>query len=171
MTVNSSLWSQHIVLKSEKVKNGIFEGVNSGEKIATLKQCYALLVLHRGKDAWCCHADGVTPARETGELCILSNWVPNVYLWGPSVPTLDSTARALQKCCANSPNGGLHLDFKKNLKIDLSSIGKMYVVCAILHNALTCLYHNQTSDFFNLEPPTLNEYFTYTPFTPTLKPV
>ena len=35
------------------------------------------------------------------------------------------------------------LDFKKNLKIGLSSVGKMYVVCALLRNALTCLYGNQ----------------------------
>ena len=40
------------------------------------------------------------------------------------------------------------IDFKKNLKIGLSSVGKMYVVCALLRNALTCLYGNQTSRFF-----------------------
>lgn len=51
------------------------------------------------------------------------------------------------------------LDFKKNLKIGLSSVGKMYVVCALLRNAITCLYGNQTSLFFELEPPTLEEYF------------
>ena len=34
------------------------------------------------------------------------------------------------------------MDFKKNLKISLSSVGKMYVVRAILRNALTCLYPN-----------------------------
>ena len=43
------------------------------------------------------------------------------------------------------------LDFKKNLKIQLSSVGKMYVVCAILCNALTCLYGNQTSEFFEMD--------------------
>ena len=31
------------------------------------------------------------------------------------------------------------LDFKKNLKIGLSSVGKMYVVSALLRNAITCL--------------------------------
>lgn len=36
------------------------------------------------------------------------------------------------------------LDFKKNLKIGLSSVGKMYIVSALLQNALTCLYGNQT---------------------------
>ena len=52
------------------------------------------------------------------------------------------------------------LDFKKNLKLGLSSVGKMYIVSALLQNALTCLYRNQTSTFFYLEPPTLEEYFS-----------
>ena len=51
------------------------------------------------------------------------------------------------------------LDFKKNLKIQLSSVGKMYVRCAILRNVLTCLYGNQTLELFEMEPPTLQEYF------------
>ncbi|XP_028418307.1 uncharacterized protein LOC114543582 [Dendronephthya gigantea] len=51
------------------------------------------------------------------------------------------------------------LDFKKNLKIGLSSVGKMYVVCSLLRNALTCMYGNQTAEYFGLEPPTLEEYF------------
>lgn len=32
------------------------------------------------------------------------------------------------------------MDFKKNFKIGLSSIGKLYGVCALLRNGLTCLY-------------------------------
>ena len=36
------------------------------------------------------------------------------------------------------------MDFKNNLKIDLSQVGKMYVVSAILKNGLTCLYGNTT---------------------------
>ncbi|XP_065069062.1 uncharacterized protein LOC135694309 [Rhopilema esculentum] len=51
------------------------------------------------------------------------------------------------------------LDFKKNLKIGLSSVGKFYVVGALLRNALTCLYGNNTAKFFEVIPPTLNEYF------------
>ena len=47
------------------------------------------------------------------------------------------------------------LDYKKNLKIGLSSVGKMNLVCALLRNATTCLYGNQTSEFFNLESQTL----------------
>ena len=45
------------------------------------------------------------------------------------------------------------LDFKKNLKIGMSSVGKMYLVCALLNNAITCLYGNSTSEFFGLNPP------------------
>ena len=51
------------------------------------------------------------------------------------------------------------LDFKKNLKVRLSQVGKMYIVCAILQNALTCLYGNSTSQFFDLDPPCLEDYF------------
>ena len=51
------------------------------------------------------------------------------------------------------------IDFKKNLKLFLNSVGKMYVVSVILRNALTCLYGNMTSEFFDLRPPTLDTYF------------
>ena len=52
------------------------------------------------------------------------------------------------------------IDFKRNLKIGLSPIGKIYVVCTLLRNALTCLYGNFTSDFFGLDPPNLYNYFS-----------
>lgn len=52
------------------------------------------------------------------------------------------------------------LDFKKNLKISLSAVGKMYVVCAILRNALICMYTNSTSEHFALDPPTIEDYFS-----------
>ena len=32
----------------------------------------------------------------------------------------------------------------------LSSVGKMYLVCALLTNARACLYRNETSSFFGL---------------------
>ena len=52
------------------------------------------------------------------------------------------------------------IDFKKDLKIGLSSVGKQYVVCALLRNALTCMYGNQTSLYFGLDPPHVLEYFS-----------
>lgn len=50
------------------------------------------------------------------------------------------------------------LDFKKNSKIELSSVRKLYVVSAILRNALRCLCGNQVSEYFDLDPPNLNDY-------------
>ena len=52
------------------------------------------------------------------------------------------------------------IDYKKNLKIGLSHVGKMYIVCALLWNALTCLYSNTTADYFGLQPPSLVDYFS-----------
>ena len=49
--------------------------------------------------------------------------------------------------------------FTKDLKLELSAVGKIYIVCALLRNALTCLYGNNTSAFFEVKPPTLEEYF------------
>ena len=51
------------------------------------------------------------------------------------------------------------IDFKKNLKIGISCVGKMYFVCALCHNALTCLYGNKTLEFFGLNPPSVQDYF------------
>ena len=52
------------------------------------------------------------------------------------------------------------MDFKKDLKVNLSPIGKMYMVSALLQNAHTCLYGNTTSCFFSMKPPELEEYLT-----------
>ena len=51
------------------------------------------------------------------------------------------------------------LDFKKNLKICLSAFSKMYISCALMHNARVCLYGSTTSEFFQISPPTIQEYF------------
>ena len=50
-------------------------------------------------------------------------------------------------------------DYRKSQKIGLSSIGKMYRVSALLTNAHTCLYKTHCSNYFDLNPPFLEEYF------------
>ena len=52
------------------------------------------------------------------------------------------------------------VDFKKNLKIGLSPVGKIYIVCDLLRNALTCLYGNNTSTFFGLSLLHLKSIFS-----------
>ena len=50
------------------------------------------------------------------------------------------------------------IDFKKEMKLCLSTVGKVYAVCALLQNAHTCLYGNQVSTFFGVDPINLQEY-------------
>ena len=52
------------------------------------------------------------------------------------------------------------IDMKKQQKINLSTIGKIYIVSALLQNAHTCLYGNIVSKFSELSPPTLEQYFS-----------
>ena len=51
------------------------------------------------------------------------------------------------------------LEFTKNLKIGLNAVGKMYVRCALMQNARSILYGSATSEYFGLNPRTLEEYF------------
>lgn len=50
-------------------------------------------------------------------------------------------------------------DFRKNQKLFLQPIGKYYINACILTNAHTCLRGSQTGCYFDMEPPTLEEYF------------
>ena len=51
------------------------------------------------------------------------------------------------------------IDFKSQLRVNLSALGKFYIVCALLQNAHTCLYGNIVADKFGISPPSLQEYF------------
>lgn len=51
------------------------------------------------------------------------------------------------------------VDFKKQMKVNLSPVGKIYSVAALLQNAHTCLYGNIVSQTFDLQPPSIHEYF------------
>ena len=51
------------------------------------------------------------------------------------------------------------LDFRKNLEIGLSKVGKMYIVCALLRNAHSCLYQSSPSKLFGIDPPQIQEGF------------
>lgn len=50
------------------------------------------------------------------------------------------------------------VDFRKNLKILVQDVGKIYLVAALLTNCHTCLYGSETSSYFNIAPPTLEIY-------------
>jgi len=42
----------------------------------------------------------------------------------------------------------------------MSCVGKMYIVCSLLNNAITCLYGNKTSEIFGQYPPSLQYYYS-----------
>lgn len=50
------------------------------------------------------------------------------------------------------------VDFKKNQKLKLSKIGKQYLVAIMLANLHCCMYGNQTCQYFDIQPPTAEEY-------------
>lgn len=50
------------------------------------------------------------------------------------------------------------VDFKKNQKILLQNVGGMYQAAVILTNCSACLYGNQTSLLFAVDPPSLEAY-------------
>ena len=50
-------------------------------------------------------------------------------------------------------------EYRKSEKIGLSSIGNMYLVSALVTNAHTYLYKNHCSNYFDVNPPFLEEYF------------
>lgn len=52
------------------------------------------------------------------------------------------------------------LDYQNSHKISLDYVSKLHVVCCLVRNALTCYYGNETATFFNVQPPTILDYFT-----------
>ena len=52
------------------------------------------------------------------------------------------------------------IDFTKNLNIQLSAVGKMYIVWVLLQNARNCIYGSSTYSYFELQPPSLQLYIT-----------
>lgn len=52
------------------------------------------------------------------------------------------------------------VDFSKNQRVGLQPVGVIYRVAVLLTNAHSCLYGSGTSTFFDVQPPTIEEYFS-----------
>ena len=50
---------------------------------------------------------------------------------------------------------------QKILKIDLNSLKKMYIICAVIRNALTCMHKSTTSHKCGLDPRPVKYYFLW----------
>ena len=51
---------------------------------------------------------------------------------------MSSVRQAVEWIIGDIVNFFKFLDFKKNLKIELNPVGKMYIVSALLHNPRSC---------------------------------
>ena len=123
--------------------------------------------LQRRKEAWCKHVNRIWP------LCVYGDpaYPLRVHLQGPFknaylTPQMQQFNKSVSEVRISVEwlfndiiNYFKFMDFKKNLKVGLSSVGKMYIVSGLLRNALTCLYGNSTSKFFDIQPPSLEDYF------------
>jgi nuclease HARBI1 len=52
------------------------------------------------------------------------------------------------------------IDFKKNLKIYLQPVGKLYRIAVLFANIHTCVYGSVTSEFFGVQPASLEVYLS-----------
>ena len=76
----------------------------------------------------------------------------------PFNAAMSSVRASVEWLFGDISNSFRFLDFKKNLKLGLSAIGKQYIVLVLFRNILTCLYSNTTSTHFQLDPPTVQDY-------------
>lgn len=53
------------------------------------------------------------------------------------------------------------LDYKKNQKLLLQDVETMYKTSVILTNCHTCLYGSETAQYFNINPPNIEEYLRH----------
>ena len=74
---------------------------------------------------------------------------------------MSSVSQAVEWIFGDIVNFFKFLDFKENLKIGLSPVGKMYIVSALLHNARSCFYGTIGLHSFECKPPIIEKCFTH----------
>lgn len=79
----------------------------------------------------------------------VSNRVGEVEMFTPYMPAfseaMSSVRGSVEWLFGDVLNSFKFLDFKNNLKLGLSAVGKYYIVAALFQNTLTCLYDHNTS--------------------------
>ena len=49
---------------------------------------------------------------------------------------------------------------KEKLKLQSMAVGDIYFIALLLRNCLNCLYDSKTSKYFDLVPPSLEDYMS-----------
>ena len=154
---------QSVVAPNGMIANlfGPVEGRRHDSSMLTLSNLYPSLVQHSIRpngSPLCIYGDPAYPLR----IQLQAPFKRNVQL----TPIQQEYNKAMSKVRISVEwvfgqivNYCAFLDFKKNMKIQLSAVGKIYCVCALLTNAHTCLYKSMTSEYFDIDPPMLEQYF------------
>ena len=50
---------------------------------------------------------------------------------------------------------------KKKLKIKERDLSALYFMCSLLRSCYTCMYHDKSSDRFDISPPSFDEYMSW----------
>ena len=112
----------------------------------------------------------VTPTRDI--LCIygdpaypLRPHLMGLYRDNPLTPQMRSFNKAMSEArvsvewlFSDIGESFKFIDYKKNLKLGMSAVGKQYIISVLFRNILTRLYGNTTSNLFEVEPPSLLQY-------------
>ena len=106
----------------------------------------------------------------------------SLFVWRSGEPSLTTSYGSFSRCSKNTPskfleqshqsiNGIGKIDFwrhsrslqipgfQKGTQLQLSAVGKKYIVCALMHNARTCMYGNETVSYFDLKPVAIEDCF------------
>ena len=139
---------------------GPFEEKKHDSAMLTMPNLYNRLVQYSRKangEALCIYGDPACPLRPQLQGPFKNqNLIPQQADFNKSISTMRTS---VEWVLGEILNYFSFLDYKKNLKIELIAVGEMYCVSALLTNAHTCLYESMTSDFFDIQLSTLEEYF------------
>lgn len=73
-----------------------------------------------------------------------------------------SVARiSVEHSCGNVKNTWGDLAYVGHQMASRTAPGKQYAVATLLTNANACLYRNETTIKYGMDPPTLEEYFAH----------
>ena len=153
---------QSVVAPNGMVANlyGPMEGKRHDATMLARSNLLGQLVQHsRAPDGTilCIYGDPAYPLRRQLMAPFKGNRVNNQQkLWNQQ---MSSVRVAVEWVFGDILNYYKFIDFHKQLKIKLSPVGKMYIVCALLQNARSCFYGSMTSEFFDCQPPSIDSYF------------
>ena len=79
---------------------------------------------------------------------------------------MSKVREVLEREFANLIKSWAFMDFRASMMVFKSPIAKYYIIAAFLMNCRSCFYGNQTMQYFDCEPMTLEQYLSLVPAQP-----